>query len=120
MSGSVSLELLYRGKPSVILYRHSRICIALAHLLKRVPYITLVNLLADRELFPEYFGVSCPADRMADHVLHWLNDRSAYESLCGELAVLRERVAAPGACERAADAVLALVHERQGTRPLAA
>jgi len=120
VSGSVSLELLYRGKPSVVVYRHRWISIMLAHLLKRVPYITLVNLLADKELFPEFFRVGCPADKMADHVVRWLNDRTAYETLCGELAALRERVAAPGACERAADAVLAMVRERKGDRPLAA
>jgi lipid-A-disaccharide synthase len=119
VSGSVSLELLYRGKPSAVLYRHRWISIMLAHLLKRVPYITLVNLLADKELFPEYFGTSCPAEELAGHVLRWLNDRAAYESLCGELAGLRERVAAPGACERAAESVLALMRGRHG-RSLAA
>jgi lipid-A-disaccharide synthase len=118
VSGSVSLELLYRGKPSAILYRHHGISIALAHLLKRVPYITLVNLLANKELFPEYFGTACPAEALADHVLHWLSDRTAYEALCGELAVLRERVAMPGACERAAEAVLAMI--RQDERHLRA
>jgi lipid-A-disaccharide synthase len=119
VSGSVSLELLYRGKPSTVLYRHHAVSIGLAHLLKRVPYITLVNLLADRELFPEFFGVSCPAETMAAHVLHWLNDRAAYETLCGELAALREHVAMPGACERAAEAVLEMLRER-GEQPLAA
>ena len=113
VSGSVSLELLYRGKPSAILYRHNWTGITLAHLLKRVPYITLVNLLADKELFPEYFGTGCPAEALAGHVLHWLNDRAAYEALCGELAVLRERVAAPGACERAAEAVLTMIRQFQ-------
>ncbi len=120
VSGSVSLELLYRGKPSVVLYRHRWISILLAHLLKRVPYITLVNLLADKELFPEFFRSGCPAELMAAHVLHWLNDRSAYETRCGELAALCERVAEPGACERAAEAVLALVRDRRGDRPQAA
>ncbi|MHB1422080.1 MAG: lipid-A-disaccharide synthase [Gemmataceae bacterium] len=114
VSGSVSLELLYRGKPSAMLYRHKWISIMLAHLLKRVPYITLVNLLADKELFPEYFGTSCPSEKLAGHVLRWLNDRSAYESLCGELADLREQVAAPGACERAAEAVLEMVRQQHG------
>lgn len=113
VSGSVSLELLYHGKPSSVIYRHRWISIALAHLLKRVPYITLVNLLANKELFPEYFGVGCPAESMAAQVLHWLNDRTAYESLCGELAALRERVATPGACDRAAEAVLAMVRQRE-------
>ena len=120
VSGSVSLELLYRGKPSAILYRHRWISIALAHLLKRVPFITLVNLLANKELFPEYFGTSCPAEALADHALRWLNDRSAYEALCGELTALRERVAVPGACDRAAEAVLAMVNEHGPGRPLAA
>jgi len=112
VSGSVSLELLYQGKPSAILYRHHWTGIALAHLLKNCRYITLVNLLANKELFPEYFGTKCPAEMLAEHVLHWLNDRSAYEALCSELAALRERVAVPGACERAAEAVLAMVRNR--------
>jgi len=113
VSGSVSLELLYRGKPTAILYRHHWTGIALAHLLKSCRYITLVNLLANKELFPEYFGTGCPAEALAGHILHWLNDRSAYETLCGELAALRERVAAPGACERAAEAVLAMVGQSE-------
>jgi lipid-A-disaccharide synthase len=111
VSGSVSLELLYRGKPSAILYRHHWTGIALAHLLKSCRYITLVNLLADKELFPEFFGTKCPAEMLADHVLHWLNERSAYEALCSELAAVRERVAVPGACERAAEAVLMMVRQ---------
>ncbi len=120
VSGSVSLELLYRGKPTAVLYRHRRISIVLAHLLKRVPYITLVNLLANRELFPEYFGVQCPAESMAGYLLGWLNDSTAYESRCAELAALRDQVAAPGACERAAEAILAMVRARIGKHPLAA
>ncbi len=116
VSGSVSLELLYRGKPSAILYRHHWTGIALAHLLKNCRFITLVNLLADKELFPEYFGTSCPAEMLANHVLRWMNDRPAYDALCSELIALRERVAAPGACERAAEAVLALVHRGEQPR----
>jgi lipid-A-disaccharide synthase len=108
VSGSVSLELLFRGKPAAILYRARPAAILLARLLKRCKYITLVNLLADRELFPEYFGWRCVAEELAGHVLHWLHDRPAYEALLGELAALRRRVAEPGACDRAARAVLEL------------
>jgi lipid-A-disaccharide synthase len=115
VSGSVSLELLYRGTPAVIIYRNDRATILLGHLLKQCKYISLVNLLADRLLFPEYFSSKCLAEPMAEHVLHWLKNRTAYELLCGELAALRERVAEPGACERAADAILEMVQE-QGRR----
>jgi lipid-A-disaccharide synthase len=119
VSGSVGLELLYRGKPSVVLYRHHWTGVLLARLLMRCRYISLVNLLAGKELFPESFGTRCEAEVLAGHVLHWLEDRTSYEWLCGELAALRQRVAEPGACERAADAVLDLVHEA-GARPQAA
>ena len=39
----------------------------------------------------------------------WLNDAGAYETRCRELAELRERVAAPGACARVAEYVLAVL-----------
>jgi lipid-A-disaccharide synthase len=112
VSGSVSLELLYRGKPSVVLYRSHWPGVLLARALMRCKYISLVNLLADRPLFPEYVSAGCPGDRLAGHVLHWLQDRHAYEGLCGELAALRRRVAEPGACDRAAEAVLEVARAR--------
>jgi hypothetical protein len=53
-------------------------------------------------------------------VLRWLNDVSAYERLCRDLAELRERVAVPGACTRAAQYVLDTLNERQKDRGRAA
>jgi lipid-A-disaccharide synthase len=109
VSGSVSLELLFRGKPSVILYRQHWLSVSIARVIMTCPYISLVNLLAGRMLFPEYLRIGCPAEQLAGHVLHWLEDRVAYESLCGELSALCQRIAEPGACDRAADQVLALL-----------
>src|SRR5262249_36073791 len=104
----ISLELLFRGKPTVIVYRVPRHIRLLGKLLLRCKYITLVNLLADRMLFPEYLTISNVGEQLAGHILHWLDDRAAYESLCGELGRRRRQVAEPGACERAAGAVLEL------------
>jgi hypothetical protein len=61
----------------------------------------------------------CEAEAMAAHVLHWLEDRTAYEALCGELAALRGRVAEPGAVGRAADRILDVARSTV-TRPRAA
>ena len=116
VSGSVSLELLYRGKPSVVVYHGHRVGVTLAGFLKQCKYISLVNLLADKPLFPEIVAYRCQSKFMADHVLHWLDNPSAHAGLCAELAALRDRVAEPGACERAARAVLELVERRQQRR----
>jgi lipid-A-disaccharide synthase len=112
VSGSVSLELLFRGKPSTILYRVSPPGRVFAWLALNCKYITLVNLLAGRELFPEYLQVGCPAEAQAGNLLRWLNDPLEYAALRAELAELRGRVAAPGACARAARAILDVAGER--------
>jgi lipid-A-disaccharide synthase len=106
VSGSVGLELLYRTVPSVVTYSVGRAGMLLAYTLKQSKYISLVNLLADRQLFPEYLSARCDAEAMAGHVLGWLNDQDSYESLRRELTALRDRVAEPGACDRAARQIL--------------
>jgi lipid-A-disaccharide synthase len=111
-SGSVSLELLYRGKPAFVLYRQTLPIIFLGQFLLSCKYISLPNLLADEELYPEYWGTRCPAEQMARTVLDWVGDREMYESLCGKLAALRDSVAEPGACRRAALGVLDFIRAR--------
>lgn len=106
VSGSVGLELLYRTKPATIVYRIGRVDLRLARPFMTTPHISLVNLLAGRELYPEFLTDHCPAEAVADHVLRWLDDGRAYAELRNELASLRRRVAQPGACERAAQYVL--------------
>jgi lipid-A-disaccharide synthase len=112
VSGSVSLELLYRGKPTAIVYRVPWFMRLIGLALMRSKYITLVNLLADKLLFPEYVTTRCVAHQLAGHVLHWLHDQGAYRELCAELAELKQTAAVPGACERAASAILDLVRGR--------
>jgi lipid-A-disaccharide synthase len=107
VSGSVGLELLFHGKPTVVVYRIRRLDLRVSRWFKTSPYISLVNLLAERELFPEFLTDRCEATAISRHVVHWLADTAAYQAVCGELATLRQRVAVPGACERAASYVLA-------------
>jgi lipid-A-disaccharide synthase len=101
VSGSVGLELLWHGKPSVVVYRVGWLDRKVGRLFMKCPYISLVNLLAGRELFPEFLTDRCEAEAINGHVLRWLNDPVAYAKTCADLAQLREQVAAPGACERA-------------------
>jgi lipid-A-disaccharide synthase len=113
VSGSVGLELLYHGKPAVVLYRISRLDLAVGRWFMTCPYISLVNLLAGKELFPEYLTHRCEAPAVSGHLLRWLNDPAAYDGACRELADLRQRVAAPGACDRAADYLLRTLAGRE-------
>jgi lipid-A-disaccharide synthase len=75
-------------------------------------YISLVNMLAGAELFPEFLTDRCEAEAIAGHILRWLNDPQAYQKVREQLAKLRAQVAEPGACERAARFVLSKLNEK--------
>jgi lipid-A-disaccharide synthase len=116
VSGSVGLELLWHGTPSAVCYQVSSFDLWLAGKLKTAPYISLVNLLADKELFPEFLTDRSLHVEMAEQVIDWLNDGASLEAVRAELAALRERVAQAGACERTAEYILATLR----AKPLAA
>ena len=125
VSGSVSLELLYHTKPSVVLYRISRFAYAVQQRFRKVRYITLVNLLTTDDLFPATPAVYDPAspvdshvlmpeyltsqdrtDDLAQHVTGWLTDETARRRLVARMGQLREKLAGGGASERAAEYIV--------------
>ena len=65
-------------------------------------YISLVNLLADTELFPEYLTWRDVSDELVRWALSWLDDPAARDEARESLATLRYHVARPGASDRAA------------------
>ena len=115
VSGSVGLELLYRAKPSVVTYREHWASLLIARVVMQCRYISLVNLLADREIYPEFLSPGCEAEGMARHVVRWLTDDGEHRRVSGELMALRDRIAEPGACQRAARSVLQMLGVTQKT-----
>ena len=103
VSGSVSLELLYRKLPSAIVYRIGWFDLKVGRFLMKTKWICLVNLLADKEVYPEFLTDRCEAEAIAVHLRSWLDDSSEIRA---ELTALRTRYAEPGACGRTADYVL--------------
>jgi lipid-A-disaccharide synthase len=78
----------------------------LCNYFKTSPYISLVNMLAGQELFPEFLTTHCAAHAMGTQVLQWLSDADAYAAIRADLASLCQRVAEPGACARVARFIL--------------
>lgn len=119
VSGSVGLEMMYRGKPSAIVYKYSRFARMVSKQLITCKYISLVNLLADEEIFPEFLTYRDCSTAMANQLLSWLNDPAAYAATKAKLNELKSRVAVPGACERAAEFVLDRVAGQKTNRAAA-
>ncbi len=135
VSGSVSLELLFHARPTVVLYWIGRVAYRVQGWFRRVKYITLVNLLAAREifvrraadfdphtqggeemLFPEYLTCEDRSGEMAAQVIRWLTDPEARRQCVARLARLKARVGAGGAACKAARYILRVL-EAQGQVP---
>jgi len=138
VSGSVSLELLYQTKPTVVLYWISRFAYFVQGYFRKVKYITLVNLLtadeifpkdltpydprqadADRVLFPEYLTHEDRSADLAAHMIEWLEHEPRRQARIAELAELKARLAHGGASTRAAAYLLEMIdtHETPPPRP---
>ncbi len=107
VSGSVGLELLNKAKPTVVVYQVTPVGLWVGRQFRTCPYISLVNLLAGEELFPEYLTAKDESGAIADCVAGWLTDDTARLKLESQLRALAARVAVPGACDRAAEFLLA-------------
>ncbi len=116
VSGSVSLELMYRRTPAVIVYRLKRIDLKVARLMKKVPFITLVNLLANEEVYPEFLTDRDPSARVAERLREFLDDPVRRSYVVGRLDALCADVARPGACATAAQFLL---HVASSANPVA-
>ncbi len=110
VSGSVSLELLARTTPAVVVYRVGFIFYWFARAVAICKYISLPNLIADRLIMPEfapYGDCSGTILEMTALLHHWLIDPAEHARRVAELAGLKSRVATAGATANAAAAILA-------------
>jgi lipid-A-disaccharide synthase len=94
--------------PAVVVYRMKRLSYKIAKKLVTIPYITLVNLLANEEVYPEFPTYLDPSDKVAVRVLEILNDPDRARSIRRRLEALCQSVAKPGACAAAARIIVGM------------
>ena len=109
VSGSVSLEVLARKTPAVVVYRINRVFYWFSKVMITCQYFTLPNLIARHPVMPEFAPIDDPRwsiDTMADILHCWLTDDAAYARQTAALSRLVAAVATPGATTKAASAIL--------------
>ncbi len=111
-SGTVALELAMSGAPTVIGYRVHPVTAVILRRMVTVRNFSLVNILLDREIIPEFFQEECRGDRLSDAVSRLLRDPSAAaeqrRAMEEAIAMLSPPQGLPS--DAAADVVLSVVH----------
>ena len=65
-SGTVSAELAIMHIPTIVVYKMNPLTILLAHILLRVKWASLVNILMNKTVFPELLGKNANATAITD------------------------------------------------------
>lgn len=76
-SGTVSLELAANATPMVIAYDMSPLSRMIISRMLRVDTVTLVNLVSDTRVVPEFIGNACQPDAIARSLLQTLDNPAA-------------------------------------------
>jgi lipid-A-disaccharide synthase len=101
-SGTATLEAAIAGTPLAVVYRLGPASALAARALVRVPYVGLPNWIAGRRVVPELLLGDATAPRIAEAARALLTPETS-RSMRRELALVRSRLGAPGACERVAE-----------------
>lgn len=108
VSGSVSLELLARETPAVVIYRCGPVFHFIGRRLVKLDSVTLPNLIARRRLYPDYvfdqrYGTDALEAR--ETLLNWLRNPAALAAVRDEIRALKAATVKTGATAAAASAL---------------
>jgi len=105
-SGTATIEATLLERPMAVVYRVSRTTAMLARAAGlRLPFYSMVNLLAGRPAVRELIQEDFTAGRVASEVARLLDDAGARARMVSDLREVKARLGSAGALDRAADAV---------------
>jgi len=110
-SGTTALEAMLLKKPMVVSYKTGWLTHAIISRMLKVPYISLPNLLAERELVPEVLQDAATAETLARLLLERLGDSDLAIKLRSDFTELHRQIKCNGN-QKAAEAVLSVIAKR--------
>ncbi len=111
-SGTGTLELAYYSRPMIIMYNASKLLYHLIgkHIIK-TRYLSLINILAGKELVPEFMPYIKDEQPIADKAIELLTTPQISATLADELSKLTAQLYAPSPASKVASLALNLINE---------
>ena len=108
-TGTVTMECAFFQVPAVTFYRLSWVEAQIGRCIVRVKWITMPNLLADEEVYPEFIQNRATPENVAAAALEMLENESHRTAVKQKLTKIVSSLGAPGATARAAQAIVKLL-----------
>jgi lipid-A-disaccharide synthase len=104
-SGTATIEATLYGTPMIVTYKLNPLTAATLGPLIKIRTYALVNIVAGREIMPEFYQRKAKSDLIAREAVSIIKD-GRLESMRNGLAEVRAKLGTPGASKRAAAEVL--------------
>jgi lipid-A-disaccharide synthase len=107
-TGTVTMECAFFGVPTVTLYKTSALTYQIAKRIVTVKSLTMPNLLASEEVYPEFVQNAATPENISRAALELLQDEPRRVKIKSQLAKIISSLGELGAAGRAAEAILSL------------
>ena len=105
-SGTATLEAAYFGMPFVLIYKVAWPTYVAARLVVNVDFLGMPNLLAAKEIVPEFIQHEAKPDAIVKAVRLLMEDATARDRMISDFDAIIGKLGGAGASERAAQAIL--------------
>ncbi|WP_423149008.1 lipid-A-disaccharide synthase [Rubrolithibacter danxiaensis] len=105
-SGTATLETALLHVPEVVLYKGNPITIGIARLLIKIRFISLVNLIMDKEVVKELIQQDCNVETITAELNDLLNNKSYRNAMLLNYKELSSKMGEAGASQRTAKLIV--------------
>ncbi|MCM8780698.1 MAG: lipid-A-disaccharide synthase [Candidatus Omnitrophica bacterium] len=105
-SGTATLETAIIGKPLIIMYKVSFLSWLYLKRVIKIPYIGLVNVVAQKKIVEEFLQYDIKPKIVADYVINTLMDKNALSKIKEEFLSVTKNLGERGASQRAAQTIV--------------
>ncbi len=110
-SGTATLETALMELPTVLIYKVAPLTYRLAQILVNIKMIGLPNIVAGREIIPEFLQDEATPEHVAGALRRLLDDEEYRNTMKLELAGVKTALGDPGAVSRVAELILTIAKE---------
>lgn len=104
-SGTATLETALFHVPEIVVYKGNKISIAIARLVIKIRFISLVNLIMDKLVVKELIQEDCNPAKITEELNALLHDDAYRSNMLKNYQELSEKMGEPGASKRTAELI---------------
>jgi lipid-A-disaccharide synthase len=105
-SGTATLETALFNVPQMVVYKGGKLTIAIARMLVKLKFISLVNLIMDKQVVKELIQEECTANKIGEELNLIVNNVTYRQNMLDNYEELDVRMGQPGASAKTAGLIV--------------